>query len=98
MILAGDIGGTTLVWLFSNAEVGNLRLIAEHIFPSRDYKDLGEIVSKFLKETSARPEVACFGIAGPVHNGRVRPQIFPGLSNSRVWRQQIQLPATLLDQ
>jgi glucokinase len=96
MILAGDIGGTNARLAYFQTQSGNLRLIAEHIFPSREYKDLGEIVSKFLKETSARPEVACFGIAGPVHNGRVETSNLPWVIEQSRLAQQIQLPATLL--
>jgi glucokinase len=96
MILAGDIGGTNARLAYFQTQSGNLRLIAEHIFPSREYGGLGEIVSKFLKETSARPEVACFGIAGPVHNGRVETSNLPWIIEQSRLAQQIQLPTTLL--
>ena len=82
MILAGDIGGTNARLAYFQSQNGNLRLISERVFPSREYTELGEIVAEFLKKTDARPDVACFGIAGPVHHGGLRPQIFPGLSNS----------------
>jgi glucokinase len=96
MILAGDIGGTNARLAYFQTQNGNLRLIAEHIFPSREYNGLGEIVSKFLKESNARPEVACFGIAGPVHNGRVETSNLPWIIEQSRLAQQIQLPATLL--
>jgi glucokinase len=96
MILAGDIGGTNARLAYFQTQNGNLRLISEHVYPSGEYNDLGEIVSKFLKETSARPEVACFGIAGPVHNGRVETSNLPWIIEQSRLAQQIQLPATLL--
>jgi glucokinase len=96
MILAGDIGGTNARLAYFQTQNGNLRLISEHVYPSGEYNDLGEIVSKFLKETSARPEVACFGIAGPVHNGRVETSNLPWIIEQSHLAQQIQLPATLL--
>ena len=96
MILAGDIGGTNARLAYFQTQNGNLRLISEHVYPSAEYHELGEIVSKFLKETNARPEVACFGIAGPVHNGRVETSNLPWVIEQSRLAQQIQLPATLL--
>src|ERR1700678_3263794 len=96
MILAGDIGGTNARLAYFQPQNGDLRLVKECIFPSRDYSGLGDIVSKFLHDSSARPEVACFGIAGPVQNGRVETSNLPWIIEQSRLAKQIQLPATLL--
>jgi glucokinase len=96
MILAGDIGGTNARLAYFQSQNGNLRLISERVFPSREYTELGEIVSEFLKKTDARPDVACFGIAGPVHHGRVETSNLPWIIEQSRLAKQIQLPATLL--
>jgi glucokinase len=96
MILAGDIGGTNARLAYFEAQNGRLRLISERVYPSREYSDLGAIVSKFLTESAARPEVACFGIAGPVQNGRVETSNLPWTIEQARLAKQIQLPATLL--
>ena len=96
MILAGDIGGTNARLAYFQPQNGHLRLISERIFPSREYSELGEIVSKFLQDSDARPEIACFGIAGPVHNGRVETSNLPWVIEQTRLSQQIHLPATLL--
>jgi glucokinase len=96
MILAGDIGGTNARLAYFQPQNGHLRLISERVFPSREYSELGEIVSKFLQDTSTRPEIACFGIAGPVHNGRVETSNLPWIIEQSRLSKQIQLPATLL--
>src|ERR1039458_8873315 len=96
MILAGDIGGTNARLAYFQTQNGNLRLIAEHVYPSREYGELGEIVSKFLKDLAVRPEVACFGIAGPVHDGRVETSNLPWIIEQSRLAKQIDLPATLL--
>jgi glucokinase len=96
MILAGDIGGTNARLAYFQPQNGHLRLISERVFPSREYSELGEIVSKFLKDSSTRPEVACFGIAGPVHNGRVETSNLPWIIEQSRLAKLIQLPATLL--
>jgi glucokinase len=96
MILAGDIGGTNARLAYFQPQNGSLRLISERVFPSREYSELGEIVSKFLEDSAARPEVACFGIAGPVRNGRVETSNLPWIIEQSRLAKQIQLPATLL--
>lgn len=70
MILAGDIGGTKVNLAFFD---GDLRLKPENLasYPSRDFASLQEIAQKFLDERKLKVEYACFGIAGPVKNGRV---------------------------
>lgn len=96
MILAGDIGGTNARLACFQAHNGRLQPISEHVYPSRDYSDLGEIVCKFLADGGARPEVACFGIAGPVLDGRVETSNLPWIIEQSRLAKQIQLPATLL--
>ena len=95
MILAGDIGGTNARLAYFQPQNGSLQLISEQIFPSREYGGLGEIVVKFLKD-STHPEIACFGIAGPVRNGRVETSNLPWTIEQARLAQQIRLPATLL--
>jgi glucokinase len=96
MILAGDIGGTNARLAYFQPQNGHLRLISERVFPSREYGELGEIVSKFLEDVATRPEVACFGIAGPVHDGRVETSNLPWIIEQSHLAKQIQLPTTLL--
>ncbi|HEY1658767.1 MAG TPA: glucokinase [Candidatus Sulfotelmatobacter sp.] len=96
MILAGDIGGTNARLAYFQAQNGDLRLLSESIFPSREFRDFGEIVCKFLKDSPTRPQVACFGIAGPVRDGRVATSNLPWTIEQARLAQQIHLPATLL--
>jgi glucokinase len=96
MILAGDIGGTKARLAYFQPQNGHLRMISEGVFPSREYSELGEIVSKFLQDSATRPDVACFGIAGPVQNGRVETSNLPWIIEESRLAKQIHLPATLL--
>ncbi len=96
MILAGDIGGTNARLAYFQPQNGHLRLVSERVFPSREHSELGEIVSKFLDDSGTRPEMACFGIAGPVHNGRVETSNLPWVVEQSRLAKQIHLPATLL--
>jgi len=96
MILAGDIGGTNARLAYFQPQNGHLQLVSERVFPSREHSELGEIVSEFLADSGTRPEVACFGIAGPVRNGRVETSNLPWVIEQSRLAQQIHLPATLL--
>jgi glucokinase len=96
MILAGDIGGTNARLAYFQPQNGHLRLLSERVFPSREHSEFGEIVSQFLDESGTRPEVACFGIAGPVRNGRVETSNLPWVIEQSRLAKQIRLPATLL--
>ena len=96
MILAGDIGGTNARLAYFQPQNGHFRLVSERVFPSREHSELGEIVTKFLDDSGTRPEVACFGIAGPVRNGRVETSNLPWVIEQSRLAKQIHLPATLL--
>jgi glucokinase len=96
MILAGDIGGTNARLAYFQPQNGHLRLISERVFPSREHSELGEIVTEFLHDSGTHPEAACFGIAGPVLNGRVETSNLPWVIEQSRLAKQIELPATLL--
>ena len=96
MILAGDIGGTNARLAYFQPQNGHLQLVSEKVFRSREHREFGEIVARFVDESGARPEAACFGIAGPVRNGRVETSNLPWVIEQSLLAKQIQLPATLL--
>ena len=96
MILAGDIGGTNARLAYFQPQNGHLRLVSERTFPSREHSELGEIVVQFLDDSGAHPDAACFGIAGPVRNGRVETSNLPWVIEQSRLAKQIHLPATLL--
>ena len=96
MILAGDIGGTNARLAYFQPRNGRFQLVSERVFPSREHRGLGEIVTQFLDESGTRPEAACFGIAGPVRNGRVETSNLPWVIEQSVLANQIHLAATLL--
>lgn len=80
MILAGDIGGTkTLLALFDETEgIRQVRKIREQSFPSKEHGSLEDIVGRFLNKTPGESvEAGCFGVAGPVINGRCQTTNLP---------------------
>jgi glucokinase len=70
MLLAGDIGGTkTNVAIFSPKDGPRIPLV-EATFPSARYPTLEAVVREFLSRVDLAVSRACFGVAGPVVNGR----------------------------
>ena len=78
MILAGDVGGTkTVVALYESQRAG-LRPLRESVYLARDHASFEEIVEIFLEEgPAASIEATCFGVAGPVIDGRVSTTNLP---------------------
>jgi glucokinase len=96
MILAGDIGGTNARLAYFQPSNGHLKLVSERVFPSREHKELGEIAVRFVEESGTHPDVACFGIAGPVRQGRVETSNLPWVVEQSQLAKQLHVPATFL--
>ncbi|QSZ41931.1 glucokinase [Sulfurimonas aquatica] len=78
MIIAGDIGGTKTNLGIYKVIDGVLELQAQSQYSSKDYSTFIEIISVFMKENSM-PLIksACFGVAGPVIDGRCKTTNLP---------------------
>lgn len=71
MILAGDIGGTKTVLALFQDMAGDLHLLRDATYASQDYASLEEIIEPFLaQEAGLHLQAACFGVAGPVVEGK----------------------------
>ncbi len=69
-VLAGDIGGTKVnIGLFS-MDSGRPVPLAIRTYPSKGHRNLEEIIEVFLGETESHRGPCCFGVAGPVVNGK----------------------------
>ena len=77
MVLAGDIGGTkTYLGLFRRGKRRPvLKVLETHA--SREAPNLESIIDDFLTRHQAALTSACFGIAGPVKNGRCKTTNLP---------------------
>lgn len=77
LILAGDVGGTSTRLAYFQADQAGLTVLAEAQYGSREHGSLIEIVSRFATQHKFAAERACFGIAGPILEGRVRTPNLP---------------------
>jgi glucokinase len=96
MILAGDIGGTNARLAFFDVIDGHFRLVSSSVFPSREYAGLDQIVAKFVDAAKIHPSAACFGIAGPVRNGRVEASNLPWIIESQRLASELKLDKAVL--
>jgi glucokinase len=96
MILAGDIGGTSTRLALFEAWDGAVRAVAQARYPSRDFPGLSEIVRAFAAAHPQRVDDACFGIAGPVREGRVETPNLPWVIEASVLAAQLALPRVTL--
>lgn len=70
MLLVGDMGGTKTVLALFSSENGPHKPLVEHTYPSAHYPSLEAIIQEFLKKVKMPVEGACFGVAGPIFDGK----------------------------
>ena len=96
MLLAGDIGGTkTLLAIFADNQQLSTP-IAEASFPSAEYESLEAIVEQFLAKEDCQIERACFGVAGPVIEGRASITNLPWQMDETGMQQRLRIPVVRL--
>jgi glucokinase len=94
MILAGDVGGTKVHLALYSFERGQLAHVRDEKYPAQEYSGLGEVVTKFLAESDDRGDevtAACFGVPGPVRDGRLRLTNLPWELDSKELGQQLKI-------
>lgn len=70
LLLAGDIGGTKTVLALVRHGADGQAVVAEAVFPSREYGSLETVVAAFRAAHPAPLARAAFSVAGPVLEGR----------------------------
>jgi len=81
MILAGDVGGTKVHLALFDFTDGDLKHLRDQVYPAKQYAGLEEIVKEFV--VSEKVTSACFGVPGPVRDGRLRLTNLPWTLDSR---------------
>ncbi|MGH9321257.1 MAG: glucokinase [Vicinamibacteria bacterium] len=72
MILAGDAGGTNTRLALCRVHGLRVELLDFERYPSANYENLAHIVREFAGTRRLSVEKGCFGVAGPVADGRSR--------------------------
>jgi glucokinase len=97
VILAGDVGGTkTALALFEPGDT-HVTPVHEDTLPSREFKTFEDAVRRFLSAAGApRVAAACFGVAGPVFDGRSVTTNLPWELDETVLAREIPAPRVKL--
>jgi len=91
VILAGDVGGTkTILALFEANDSGRLAAARETTLPSRELASFERAVLDFV--ASAPITAACFGVAGPVVDGRSVTTNLPWKLDEAVLARELRSP------
>lgn len=84
MILAGDVGGTKVHLALYDFAQGQLHHVRDQKFPAQHYDGLEAVVREFLAADAGKEVyAACFGVPGPVRDGRLKLTNLPWTLDSR---------------
>jgi len=97
MILAGDVGGTKVHLALYDFKQGALVHLQDERFPAHGFDGLEPIVRKFL-DTCPQGDItaACFGVPGPVRQGRLKLTNLPWTLDSEQLSQTLNIPHVFL--
>ena len=94
MILAGDVGGTKVHLALFDFTDGNLKHTRDKQFLAKDYTGLEAIVKEFL--VAEKVTAACFGVPGPVRDGRLRLTNLPWTLDRRELTRNLKIDYVFL--
>ncbi len=96
LVLAGDIGGTKTSLALFSVKGDKLHAELTRTFPSKRYSGLGPVLQDFLAGDGPKLDAACFGIAGPVVDGKVKTPNLPWMVDTAELRRALKLDAAWL--
>jgi glucokinase len=96
LVFAGDIGGTKTELALFSVLGDKLRIESQQRFPSKRYSGLVPVLQDYLSGTHPKIDAACFGIAGPVVDGKVITPNLPWMIDVEDVRRALKLNAVTL--
>ncbi len=96
LVLAGDIGGTKTNLALFSVQGEKLRSESFHTYPSKRYSGLVPVLQEFLAGNNSQIDAACFGIAGPVVDGKVKTPNLPWMIDTAELRRALKLEVVTL--
>jgi len=96
LVLAGDIGGTKTNIATFSVRGERLHVESSRTFQSKRYSGLTAVLREFREGIRDAVDAACFGIAGPVVDGKVKTPNLPWLVDSADIRHMLKLDRVTL--
>lgn len=97
MILAGDIGGTNTRIAVFDPTASPLRPMRQSDYRSNNYSGLSEIALDFLSQHPEKIDFCCFGVAGPVLDGKSHPTNLPWALDATEIGSRLGAPCMLIN-
>jgi glucokinase len=91
MLLVGDIGGTKTDLAVYSLESGPHSPLVQANVQSAEYSSLQALVTEFLEKVKMPVERACFDVAGPVIDGRVKLTNLPWMIDESALTKELKL-------
>jgi glucokinase len=96
LVLAGDIGGTKTSLALFAVHGDKLHVESPRTFPSKRYSGLVPVLQDYLAGEQQKIDAACFGIAGPVVDGKVKTPNLPWRIDTAELRRALKLESVTL--
>lgn len=96
MILAGDIGGTKTDLALFHSDRNQLSEVRHETYPSKEFRSLDELIRIFLKREDRAIDSACFGVAGPVLNGRCETTNLPWIVDAKELSESFKISSVIV--
>jgi len=96
LVLAGDIGGTKTSLALYSVHGDKVHSESQRTFSSKTYSGLVPVLKDFLAGTDQAIDSACFGIAGPVVDGKVKTPNLPWVVDTAESRRALKLDSVTL--
>lgn len=94
-VLAGDVGGTNS--RIAVLETDGYQILAEEVYPSDRHDGLGSVIARFNSDVNTPFDAACFGLAGPVEDGRVKTTNLPWVVDERDLADELGVPVAVIN-
>ena len=91
VILAGDVGGTKTNLACFAVQDETLTPVVERSVPSANYSSLETILQELMKDHTLNFTGACFGVAGPVVDGRLQATNLPWIVDVKALQRTLKL-------
>ena len=96
MLLAGDIGGTKTTLAIFQTPQNIVSPVIKNTFQSSKYSSLESLLKDFLSKVDYQINAACFGVAGPVLNGRAAITNLPWIIDEAELQKTLNLSSMCL--
>ena len=95
-LLAADVGGTKTNLALVEIRRGDISIVKEQIYPSKQFGSLAEAIRTFMADTARKPERVSIAFAGPVQDGKAYATNLGWHLNTKLLMEELDVPEVFL--